>query len=111
MRPGQQCRGAKLTSAHIKNTRGGVTVAVRVVTKASIVGVFSRGTKYIGGRNKPYKKDFFLNQCSFFFVFFKSFLGSFPPPMYLAPQLKTLTMLAFVTTLTGTATRPLVFLM
>ena len=56
MRPGQQCRGAKLTSAHIKNTRGGVTVAVRVVTKASIVRVFSWGAKYIGGGNEP-KKD------------------------------------------------------
>ena len=56
MRPGQQCRGAKLTSAHIKNTRGRVAVPVRVVTKASIVRVFSWGAKYIGGGNEP-KKD------------------------------------------------------
>ena len=57
MRPGQQCGGAKLTSAHIKNTRGRVAVAVRIVTKASIVRVFSWGAKYIGGGNEP-KKDF-----------------------------------------------------
>ena len=60
MRPGQQCRGAKLTSAHIKNTRGRVAVSVRVVTKASIVRVFSWGAKYIGGRNEP-RKIFFFN--------------------------------------------------
>ena len=59
MRPGQQCRGAKLTCAHIKNTRGRVAVSVRVVTKASIVRVFSWGAKYIGGRNEPRKIFFF----------------------------------------------------